>query len=108
MKTDLQKAVLSSLEQLISEVDVIDGKYMHIQDVDLFEDKMSLELDFRIVGSSIDSFFYKLYDGDGNWIGKQLTKAEKDDIITAIESYTAPIIEGKSEEEDYLRKHDHF
>lgn len=108
MKTDLQKALLSALEQLISEVDVIDGSYQHIQNVDLFEDKMSLEIWFRIVGSSIENFDYKLYDSDGNWIGKQLTKAEKDEIIAAIESYTAPIIDGKSEEEDYLRKHDYF
>ena len=108
MKTDLTKAITSELEQSVTEVDVVDGKYMHIQDVDLFEDKMSLEIWFRVVGSSVENFDYKLYDSDGNWIGKQLTKAEKDEIIAAIESYTAPIIEGKSEEEDYLRKHDYF
>jgi hypothetical protein len=108
MKADLTKAIASELEQSITEVDVIDGKYMHIQNIDLFEDKMSLEIWFRIVGLSIDWFDYKLYDEDGNWIGKQLTKAEKDEIIAAIESYTAPIIEGESEEEDYFRKHDHF
>lgn len=101
MKTDFTKAITSELEQTLSEVDCIDGLYQHLQNVDLFKDKMSLEIWFRIVGTSIDCFDYKLYDEDGNWIGKQLTKAEKDEIIAAIESYTAPIIEAQPDEEEF-------
>lgn len=100
MKTDLTKEVYSAVSQSISEVDCIDGSYKYFR-VDLFDDKMDLDVWFRIVGSSIDSFDYKLYDEDGNWIGKQLTKAERDEIISAIESYTAPIIENKIDEKEF-------
>ena len=114
MKTDLTKEVYSAVSQSIYEVDCVDGLYQHIQFIDLFDDNASLEIWFRIVGSSINSFDYKLYDVDGNWIGKQLTKAEKDEIISAIESYTAPIIENQIDEKEfdedgyYERKYEHF
>ena len=101
MKTDFAKIITSELEQSLSEIDCVDGSYQHLQYIDLFEDKMSLEIWFRIVGSGIDSFYYKLYDEDGNWIGKQLTNPEKNDIIEAIESYTVPIIEAKPDEQEF-------
>ena len=101
MKTDLEKAITSSLEQSLPEVECVDGSYKHIQYIDLFEDKMSLEIWFRIVGTGIDSFDYKLFDEDGNWIGKQLTKSEISDIVSAIENYTSPIIENQPYEEEF-------
>ena len=100
MKTDLTKEVYSAVSQSISEVNCVDGSYCQFY-VDLFDDNMTIDIWFRIVGSSIDSFDYKLYDEDGNWIGKQLTKAEKDEIIAAIESYTAPIIENQIDEKEF-------
>ena len=95
MKTDLEKAIKSVCEYELPETECIDGSYQHFQNVDLLEDKMSLEIWFRINGTKIDSFDYKFYDEDGEWIGKILTKAEIFDITQAISDYTAPIIEGQ-------------